>query len=91
MLNVKNKAMICSKNQHWKLRNVMKYHTILTILNLLTVYFATVNHELNVLGKVLRQFCDNAFHCRSNNIGPCSYIVTNYNTKNVINLQVSAL
>ena len=52
MLNVKNEAMKCSKNQHWKLRNVMKYHTILTILNLLTVYFATVNNELDALGKI---------------------------------------
>ena len=60
MLNVKNKAMKYSKNQHWKLRNVMKYYTILTTSNLLTVYFATVNHEFNAL---VKKCSDNSLKC----------------------------
>ena len=60
----------------------MKYHIILTILNLLTVYFATVNHELNALGK--------GTQVMPPIIGPCSYIVTIYYTVNVIHLKVSA-
>ena len=62
MLNVNIKAMECSNNQHWKLRNVMKYHfnipEFIDVKNDYIIILPAVNHELNA-GKnaqtILRQ------------------------------------